>query len=98
MPSNNNPRRSGGRPRKYYTAAAAVEAKKQRDRQRYLRVRLQAHTPVDFIAFEPQLHANIPAHTPTESLRTSHDVQIPLDPNANAQQDEARPSLRPNLQ
>jgi len=84
MPSNNHPNKSGGRPRKHSTTVAAVEAKKQSNRRRYLRG-LQAQGPADFIAFKPQLHANIPADTPIEvGLCISHDVQIPLDPNADA--------------
>jgi len=93
MPSNSYPKKSGGRPRKHSTTAAAAEAKKQSDRQRYLRRHAQG--PIDFIAFEPQLHADIPAETPLETgLRTSRDVRIPLD--SNARQDEVRPNLRPS--
>ena len=97
MSSNSYPKKSGGRPRKHSTTTAAIEAKKQSDRRRYLRRQLQAQGPIDFIAFEPQLHADIPAETPPETgLRTSDDVRIPLD--ANARQDEVRPSPRPNPQ
>ncbi|KAN0090652.1 hypothetical protein V8E51_013788 [Hyaloscypha variabilis] len=51
--------------------------------------------PADFIAYEPQLHADIPAETPLETgLRISRDIRIPPDPNAR--QAEVRPNLRPS--
>ncbi|KAF8861420.1 hypothetical protein BDZ45DRAFT_740188 [Acephala macrosclerotiorum] len=81
MPSNNHPKKSGGRPRKHSTTAVAIEAKKQSDRQRYLRRQLQAQGPLgptDFIAFESPLHANIPTNTLSAiGLRTN--IQIPQD-------------------
>lgn len=95
MPFNSQVKKSGGRPRKHSTAIAAAEAKKQSDRQRYLRRQLQAQGPADFVAYEPQLHAGVPASTPLDTgLRTSHDVRIPPDPSA--QPDEARPDLPPS--
>jgi hypothetical protein len=92
MSSNSYPKKPGGRPRKHSTAAAAVEAKKQSNRQRYLRRQLHAQGLIDFIAYEPQLHVNIPAETPLETgLYTSRDVQIPLKPNTEP--DEVQPNL-----
>ena len=88
------PKKLGGRPRKYSTAEEARRANLEGNRRR----RQQQHQPVrpvDFIAFEPQLQADIPAETPLETgLRTSRDIPIPLDPNA--QQDEVQPNLRPS--
>ncbi|KAN0095005.1 hypothetical protein V8E51_015716 [Hyaloscypha variabilis] len=51
--------------------------------------------PADFIAYEPQLHADIPAETPLETgLRISRDIRTPPDPNTR--QAEVRPNLRPS--
>src|ERR1700732_2720585 len=90
-------KKAGGRPRKYSTAEEARRANLEGNRRRRLQQR-QPIGPTDFIAFEPQLHADIPAETPLETgLRTSRDIRIPLDPNAR--QDEVRPNLaspRPN--
>ena len=79
MPLNNSPKKRAGRPRKHSSAAAAIEAKKQSDRRRYLRG-LQARGPADFIAYEPP-RADTPADTPPTGLRTSPDIRIPLDDN-----------------
>ena len=75
MPSNLSPKKVVGRPRKY-SAAAAIEAKKQSDRRRYLRS-LQARGPADFIAYEPP-RFDVPADTPPTGLRTSADIRVPL--------------------
>jgi hypothetical protein len=86
MPSNNHTKKPGGRPRKH-TAAAAIEAKKQSDRRRYLRS-LQAQGPADFIQFEPR-QPDIPNDTPPAiGLRTN--IQIPQD--HDVQPDDAQPS------
>jgi hypothetical protein len=72
----------GGRPRKYSTAEEAKRANLEGNRRRRQQQR-QPIGPADFFAYEPQLHADIPAETPLETgLRTSRDVQIPVDPNA----------------
>ncbi|KAF2175411.1 hypothetical protein K469DRAFT_610840 [Zopfia rhizophila CBS 207.26] len=80
MASNTVPGRpQRGRPRKHLTPAAAIQAKKESDRQRYLRQR-QPQGPADFIAYEPQLHADVPTDTPPEiGLRTSVDISIPQE-------------------
>ena len=90
MPLDNHSKRPGGRPRKHSNATAAIEAKKQSDRRRYLRS-LQTRAPADFIAFEPP-HPNIPTDTPPSGLRTSSDIQIPLDVDA---QTDIPTNLRP---
>ena len=90
------PKKAGGRPRKYSTVAEARQANLEGNRRRRQQQR-QLAGPVDFIAYEPQLHADIPIETSLAmGLRTSRDIQIPPDPNA--QQDEVQPSPRPNPQ
>ncbi|KAF2469710.1 uncharacterized protein BDR25DRAFT_263030, partial [Lindgomyces ingoldianus] len=65
-----------GRPRKFPTTAVAADARKKRDQQRYLRQR-HPQGLADFIAYEPQIPADVPTETPTEiSLRTT--VQVPI--------------------
>ena len=87
-------KKASGRPRKYSTAEEARRANLEGNRRRRLQ-QSQPIGPADFIVFEPQLHADIPAETPLETgLRTSRDVRIPLD--FNARQDEVRPNLRPS--
>ena len=74
-------KKAGGRPRKYSTAEEARRANLEGNRRRRLQ-QSQPIRPTNFIAFEPQLHADIPAETPLETgLRTSRDIRIPLDPN-----------------
>jgi hypothetical protein len=92
MPPNTSPKKRVGRPRKH-SSAAAIEAKKESDRRRYLRS-LQTRGPADFIAYEPP-RADIPADTSSTGLRTSPDIRIPLDDNA--QPDDALENTRPTL-
>ncbi|KAF2174791.1 hypothetical protein K469DRAFT_647929, partial [Zopfia rhizophila CBS 207.26] len=88
MASNTVPRKLRGRPRKHLTPAAAIQAKKESNRRRYLR-QCQPQEPADFIAYEPRLHADVPTETPPEiGLRTSVDVPIP-------QEDGTRPCNNP---
>lgn len=88
------PKQAGGRPRKYSTAEEAKRANLEGNRRRRLQ-RSQPIRPADFIAYEPQLHADIPADTPLETgLRTSRDIRIPLHPNTR--QDKLRPNVQPN--
>jgi hypothetical protein len=97
MPPSQPPKNRGGRPRVHASKEAAAQAKKDRTRRWYQRSR-QPTGPADFITYEPSLHGDVPADTPTGvGLRTN--IQIPLDPNAR--QDEVRPNLpspRPNPQ
>jgi hypothetical protein len=90
MPLDNHSKKPGGRPRKHSSAAAAIEAKKQSDRRRYLRS-LQTQAPADFVAFEPP-HPDIPTDTPLSGLRTSSDIRIPSDVDA---QIDVPTNLRP---
>ncbi|KAF2622008.1 hypothetical protein BU25DRAFT_481051, partial [Macroventuria anomochaeta] len=70
---------SQGRPRKYATAIASKEARKERDRLRYLQ-KHQPQCPPEFIAYEPLLPGDIPRPTPTNTgLRISSDIPIPRD-------------------
>jgi len=91
------PKKASGRPRKCSTAEEARRVNLEGNRRRRLQ-QSQPIGPADFIVYEPQLHADIPAETPLETgLCTSRDVRIPLEPNA--QQNEVRlnlPSPRPN--
>ncbi len=94
MPPSQPPKNRGGRPRVHASKEAAAQAKKDGTRRWYQRSR-QPTGPADFIVYEPSLHGDVPADTPTGvGLRTN--IQIPLDPNAR--QDEVRPSMRPNPQ
>jgi hypothetical protein len=89
------PKKAGGRPRKYSTAEEARRANLEGNRRRRRLQQSQPMGPADFIAYEPQLHADIPAETPLETgLRISRDIRIPPDPNAR--QAEVRPNLRPS--
>ncbi|KAH7108851.1 hypothetical protein B0J11DRAFT_513064 [Dendryphion nanum] len=64
MSSGNPLKRPGGRPKKYSTAAAAAEAKKE----------------IEFIAYEPPLSEDVPNTTSSNlNLRISADVPIPRD-------------------
>jgi hypothetical protein len=81
-----------GRPRKHSSEVAAIEAKKQSDRQRYLRS-LQPQAPADFIIYEPPL-PELPTETPPTGVRTSPDIRIPLD--NDSQQDDAPDSPGPS--
>ncbi|KAF2818927.1 hypothetical protein CC86DRAFT_432698 [Ophiobolus disseminans] len=66
----------GGRPRKFATFA---EAKKEDNRQQYLRRRQQVVRP-EFIAYDPQIAVDYPTTTPTHiGLRISPDIPIPKD-------------------
>jgi hypothetical protein len=68
-----------GRPKKFTTARRAAEAKKDSDRQRYLR-RCQQTSRPEFIAYEPQITVDCPITTPTDlGLRISPDIPIPKD-------------------
>jgi hypothetical protein len=97
MPPSQPPKNRGGRPRVHASKEAAAQAKKDGTRRWYQRSR-QPTGPADFITYEPSLHGDVPADTPTGvGLRTN--IHIPLDPNAR--QDEVRPNLpspRPNPQ
>jgi hypothetical protein len=95
MPLNNSSKIPGGRPRKHSSATAAIEAKKQSDRRRYLRS-LQARGPADFIAYEPP-RADGPADTPSTGFRTKPDIRTPLDDDAQLKDalENTRPSSSP---
>lgn len=68
-----------GRPKKFTTALDAVEAKKESDRQRYLR-RCQQTSRPEFIAYEPQIAVDHPIPTPIKlGLRISADIPIAPD-------------------
>lgn len=68
-----------GRPRKYATTQAASNARKQRDRDRYLHKR-QPQAPPAFIAYEPVLPSSVPTETPADiGLRISPDIPIPRE-------------------
>ena len=85
------PKNRGGRPRKHRTdidAAAAVRASKLR----WYHQSQQPKGPADFIAYEPP-HPNLPTDTPPSGLRTSPDIRIPLDDEA--EQIDASESPRP---
>ena len=95
MPSKN----IGGRPRKYKTDEEARQADiKSRQRRR---LHTQHTRPVDFIAFEPPLHSNIPANTrPEIGLRISSDIQIPLGcdtQQTSAEQNDPDQNWQPHL-
>ncbi|KAF2179915.1 hypothetical protein K469DRAFT_753768 [Zopfia rhizophila CBS 207.26] len=93
MPSNKHPKKLGGRPRKHFTAAAAIEAKRASDRRRYRRTR-RPQEPADFIAYEPPLHTDIPTETPPEiGLRTSIDVPIHQDDESQRSDTPQNPRL-----
>lgn len=68
-----------GRPKKFTTVPAAAVAKKESDRQRYLR-RCQQTSRPEFIAYEPQIAVDYPIATPANvGLRISADIPIPED-------------------
>ncbi|OBT54138.1 hypothetical protein VE04_06764 [Pseudogymnoascus sp. 24MN13] len=80
-----NPVKRGGRPPKYSTQEEAREADLKRRRQRYNK--RSVPSGLDFIAYEPQLHSNIPIDTaPQIGLRISPGIRIPAD--HNIQEDE----------
>lgn len=80
-----NPIKRGGRPPKYSTHEEAREADLKRRRQRYNK--RSVPPGLDFIAYEPQLHSNIPIDTaPQIGLRISPGIRIP--PDHNIQEDD----------
>ncbi|KAF2628018.1 hypothetical protein BU25DRAFT_457894, partial [Macroventuria anomochaeta] len=69
----------GGRPKKYATASKAAEAKKERNRQQYLRKQIpQPQGPPLIIAYEPILTGDTPRPTPANTgLRISSNNPTP---------------------
>ncbi|KFY82520.1 hypothetical protein V500_10489 [Pseudogymnoascus sp. VKM F-4518 (FW-2643)] len=75
-----NPIKRGGRPPKYSTHEEARKADLERQRRRYNN--RSVPPGLDFVAYEPQLHSNIPINTaPQIGLRISPGIRIPPDHN-----------------
>ncbi|KFZ22707.1 hypothetical protein V502_02815 [Pseudogymnoascus sp. VKM F-4520 (FW-2644)] len=80
-----NPIKRGGRPPKYSTHEEARKADLERQRRRYNN--RSVPPGLDFVAYEPQLHFNIPIDTaPQIGLRISPGIRIP--PDHNIQEDD----------
>ncbi|KFZ11857.1 hypothetical protein V501_04537 [Pseudogymnoascus sp. VKM F-4519 (FW-2642)] len=85
-------RKKQGRPRKYSNPSAAKRANRENTLRQYHQRKNagREHSgPADFIAYEPQLHSNIPIDTaPQIGLRISPGIRIP--PDHSIQEDDTQ--------
>ncbi|KFY68102.1 hypothetical protein V497_00002 [Pseudogymnoascus sp. VKM F-4516 (FW-969)] len=84
MPVSNSHKKPG-RPRKYSNPFAAKRANRENTLRQYHQRKNAGREltgPADFIAYEPQLHSNVPIDTaPQIGLRISPGIRIPPDHN-----------------